>query len=150
VAKIRVLATGVFDILHPGHIHFLRAAKELGDELFVVVANDETVKRMKGDSVLSSEVRAKLISELKPVDEAVIGRSGDMLDIVVEDLKPNVVALGYDQRLFCTSELEEKLRERGLEAKVVRLPKMEHDLDGSRKIVAKIVRMHRDQKQDQF
>lgn len=148
MAKIRVLATGVFDILHPGHIHFLRAAKELGDELFVVVANDETVKRMKGDSVLSSEVRAKLISELKPVDDAVIGRSGDMLDIVVEDLKPNIVALGYDQRLFRTSELEEKLKERGLEAKVVRLPKMEHDLDGSRKIVAKIVRMHRDQKQD--
>jgi len=147
VAKIRVLATGVFDILHLGHIHFLRAAKELGDELFVIVANDDTVKRMKGNSVLSSEVRSKLVSELKPVDKAVVGRSGNMLDIVVEDLKPDIVALGYDQRLFRTSELKEKLRERGLEAKVVRLPKMEHDLDGSRKIVAKIVRMHREQEQ---
>ena len=147
MAKIRVLATGVFDILHLGHIQFLRAAKELGDELFVIVANDDTVKRMKGNSVLSSEVRSKLVSELKPVDKAVVGRSGNMLDIVVEDLKPDIVALGYDQRLFRTSELKEKLRERGLEAKVVRLPKMEHDLDGSRKIVAKIVRMHREQEQ---
>ncbi|HTD81915.1 MAG TPA: adenylyltransferase/cytidyltransferase family protein, partial [Thermoplasmata archaeon] len=44
---VRVMATGVFDLLHPGHVAFLREAKALGDELVVVVARDSTAKRFK-------------------------------------------------------------------------------------------------------
>ena len=106
---MRVVATGVFDIIHSGHAHFFNAAKEHGDELVVIIANDDTVRKMKGEPILSAEMRAEVVSHMKPVDRAVIGRTGDMLDIIVEEIKPDVIALGYDQRLFTRSELENKL-----------------------------------------
>ena len=140
---MKVVATGVFDIIHAGHAHFLNAAKEHGDELVVIVANDDTVRKMKGEPILSAEMRAEVVSHIKPVDKTVIGRTGDMLDIIVEELKPDVIALGYDQRLFSCSELEENLLTRGLKVKVVRLPEMEQDLAGSRKIIAKILKIYR-------
>lgn len=140
---MRVVATGVFDILHSGHAHFLNAAKENGDELVVIIANDDTVRKMKGEPILSAEMRAEVVSHLKPVNSTVIGRTGNMLDIIVEEIKPDVIALGYDQRLFTRKELEAKLFERGLNVKVVRLPEMEQDLAGSRKIIAKILKIYR-------
>ena len=69
-------------MLHPGHIHFLRAARELGDELVVIVANDATVRRMKREPIVSASVRAEMVASLKPVDQAIVGREGNMLDIV--------------------------------------------------------------------
>ena len=84
-----------------------------------------------------------MVSHLKPVDHVVIGRTGNMLDIIVEEIRPNVIALGYDQRLFSTAELESKLLERGLDVKVVRLHEMEQDLAGSRKIISKIMKIYR-------
>jgi glycerol-3-phosphate cytidylyltransferase-like family protein len=54
---------------------------------------------MKGEPILSDEMRAEMVSHLKPVDHVVIGRTGNMLDIIVEEIRPNVIALGYDQRL---------------------------------------------------
>ena len=136
----RVIATGVFDLLHLGHIHFLRAARELGDELVVIVANDATVRRMKREPVMPAAVRAEMVAALKPVDQAVVGREGNMLDIVVEEIKPHTIVLGYDQELFEPKALEAKLAERGHVAQVVRLPKLEHGLAGTRKIVARILR----------
>ena len=140
---MKVVATGVFDIIHLGHAHFLNAAKEHGDELVVIVANDNTVRKMKGEPILSDEMRAEMVSHLKPVDHVVIGRTGNMLDIIVEEIRPNVIALGYDQRLFSTAELESKLLERDLDVKVVRLREMEQDLAGSRKIISKIMKIYR-------
>ena len=136
----RVIATGVFDLLHLGHIHFLRAARELGDELVVIVANDATVRRMKREPVMPAAVRAEMVAALKPVDQAVVGREGNMLDIVVEEIRPHIIVLGYDQELFEPKVLEAKLAERGHVAQVVRLPKLEHGLAGTRKIVARILR----------
>ena len=140
MGRKRVVATGVFDLLHPGHIHFLRAARELGDELVVIVANDATVRRMKREPVVPATVRAEMVAELKPVDQAVVGREGNMLDIVVEEIKPHIIALGYDQELFEPKALEAKLAERGHVVQVMRLPKLEHGLAGTRKIVARILR----------
>ena len=102
---MRVVATGVFDIIHSGHAHFLNAAKENGDELVVIIANDDTVRKMKGEPILSAEMRAEVVSHLKPVSSTVIGRTGNMLDIIVEEIKPDVIALGYDQRLLTRKEL---------------------------------------------
>ena len=136
----RVIATGVFDLLHLGHIHFLRAARELGDELVVIVANDATVRRMKREPVMPAAVRAEMVAALKPVDQAVVGREGNMLDIVVEEIRPHIIVLGYDQELFEPKALVAKLAERGHVAQVVRLPKLEHGLAGTRKIVARILR----------
>ena len=141
--SVKVVATGVFDIIHIGHAHFLNAAKEHGNHLTVIIANDATVRKMKGEPILSDKRRSEVVSHLKPVDKVVIGRTGDMLDIIVEDLKPDVIALGFDQCLFSTKELEVKLMERGLEVKVVRLEEMEQDLAGSRKIISKILKIYR-------
>ncbi len=140
---MKVVATGVFDLIHIGHAHFLNAAKDHGDHLTVIVANDATVRKMKGEPILSDKRRAEVVLQLKPVNEVVIGRTGDMLDIIVEEIKPDVIALGFDQRLFTRNELESKLFDRGLIVKVVRLEEMEQDLAGSRKIISKILKIYR-------
>jgi FAD synthetase len=92
-----VLAGGVFDIIHPGHIHTLNAAKALGDVLVVVVATDNTAIKMKKRKPLHHEtLRQELISSLVMVDMCLVGNEGDIFK-TVEIVKPNVIALGYDQ-----------------------------------------------------
>ena len=142
-SKKIVLAGGVFDIIHPGHIHTLNAAKALGDVLVVAIATDKTAKKMKKRQPLhSQELRHELVSSLSMVDVAVIGNEDDIFE-TVKLVKPDVIALGYDQRLFSTDELEAKLLERGLKVKAVRFPEMEQDLAGSRKIISKIMMIYR-------
>ena len=134
---VRVLATGTFDIIHLGHIKYLEEAKSLGDELIVVVAHDNTVKRKKHNPIMPQEVRRKIVESLKPVDRAVNGKDGDIFEIVKE-IKPDIIALGYDQD-FDEKELEKKLREMGINAKIVRCSKYsEDDLNGTRRIIRKI------------
>ncbi len=130
------MATGVFDIIHLGHIHFLEEAKKLGDELVVVVASDTTVRRNKHHPINPAEVRARIVEALKPVDRAVVGHEDDPLRIV-EELRPDIIVLGYDQP-FDERELEQKLRERGLEVRVIRLSHYDADLNGTRKLIFRI------------
>jgi FAD synthetase len=133
----RVMATGVFDILHPGHLHFLMEAKSLGDELVVVVATDATVRKHKHEPITPEKMRVEMVGALKPVDRALLGHEGDMFEIVLQ-VKPDIIALGFDQR-FDEKELERRLAERGLRVKVVRMHKFEDDLNGTRKIIQKIM-----------
>jgi len=130
----RVMASGVFDLLHIGHIHYLEEARSYGDELVVVVACDETVRKKKHEPIMPAEERRRLVEALKMVDRAVIGYEDDFLRIV-EELKPDIIALGYDQYF---EGLEEKLRARGIEARVVRCGKYDGDLNKTRKIIEKI------------
>ncbi len=134
---VRVMASGVFDILHLGHLHYLRQAKELGDELVVVVARDSTVRRMKHEPVTPEEMRMELVGSLKPVDRAILGHEGDIYR-TVEDVRPDIIALGWDQP-FEPERIEAECRRRGVEAKVVRLEKLEGDLDGTTKIINKVI-----------
>jgi len=134
---VRVMASGVFDILHTGHLHYLREARKLGDELVVVVANDATVRRRKHEPITPGPMRLELVGALKPVDRAYLGREGDILDIV-EEIQPDVIALGCDQH-FDEAELAERLRKRGLTPRIVRISEYDHDLNGTRKIIQKIV-----------
>ncbi len=135
---VRVMASGVFDILHPGHVLFLQEAKKLGDELVVVVARDSTAKKFKHKPIMPEEVRRFLVESLKPVDRAVLGHEYDMYK-TVEEIKPDIIVLGYDQK-FSEEEIEEECRKRGLDVKVVRLKKYgDSDLNGTRKIIYKIV-----------
>ncbi len=135
---VRVMATGVFDILHPGHVLFLREAKKLGDELVVVVARDSTVERLKHKPIMNEEIRRFMVDSLKPVDRAVLGHKHDMYK-TVEDVRPDIIVLGYDQK-FDEKEIEEECRKRGIKVKVVRLKKYgDSDLNGTRKIIFKIV-----------
>ena len=92
-----VLAGGVFDIIHPGHISTLNAAKALGDVLVVVVATDNTAVKMKKKKPLhSQEQRKELVNSLTMVDLCVIGQEDDMFK-TVNHVKPQTIALGYDQ-----------------------------------------------------
>jgi FAD synthetase len=88
---VRVMATGVFDLLHLGHVYFLKEAKKLGDELVVVVATDKTAKKLKHVPITPEDMRVKLVAELKPVDKAVLGYEDDRYRIVKE-LKPDIIA----------------------------------------------------------
>ena len=92
-----VLAGGVFDIIHPGHIHTLNAAKALGDVLVVAIATDKTAQKMKKRPPLhNQELRRELVSYLSMVDRAVIGHEDDIFE-TVKEIKPNIIVLGYDQ-----------------------------------------------------
>jgi len=138
---VRVMATGVFDILHLGHLHYLEESKKLGDELVVVVATDKTVRRRKHEPITPEKMRLEMVAGLKPVDRAVLGRdSGDMYDIVRE-LEPDIITIGYDQP-FQEISLEQELETRGLKVRVVRMPHLDHDLDGTRKIIRKVIEFH--------
>lgn len=134
---VRVVATGVFDIIHLGHLHFLEKAKDLGDELIVVVARDSTARKMKHEPITSEGMRVELVQALKPVDRAVLGYEDDMFRII-QEVRPDIIALGYDQQ-FDENQLKEELARRGMDAKVVRLPHLDHDLDGTRKIIRRII-----------
>jgi FAD synthetase len=130
------MTTGVFDLLHPGHLHMLEEAKRLGDELVVVLARDQSAAREKHRPILPEEQRRRMVASLKPVDKAVLGHLGDYYRIV-EELRPDVIALGYDQK-YDTAAVEAECARRGVPAKVVRLPHFEGDLDGTRKIIEKV------------
>ena len=92
-----VLAGGVFDIIHPGHIHTLNAAKALGDILVVVVATDNTAVKMKKRRPLhSQEQRQELVNSLSMVDICLVGQEDDMFK-TVNNVRPQIIALGYDQ-----------------------------------------------------
>lgn len=115
-----VFAGGVFDIIHPGHIYTLRSARSLGDILVVVIARDSTVLKYKGKKPMHNEnIRCELVSSLKFVDAAILGREDDMFKSV-ELVRPNIIALGYDQ-VHEESIIMEECKRRGLEVKVVRL-----------------------------
>jgi cytidyltransferase-like protein len=92
-----VLAGGVFDIIHPGHIHTLNAAKALGGVLVVAIATDKTAKKMKKRTPLhNQELRRELVSCLTMVDKAIVGHEDDIFQ-TVKEIKPNIIVLGYDQ-----------------------------------------------------
>ncbi|HIA09655.1 MAG: cytidyltransferase [Thaumarchaeota archaeon] len=96
-SKKIVLAGGVFDIIHPGHIHTLNAAKALGDVLVVAIATDKTAQKMKKRPPLhNQELRRELVSCLSMVDIAMIGHEEDIFE-TVKEVKPNIIVLGYDQ-----------------------------------------------------
>ena len=70
---VRVMAVGVFDLLHAGHLHYVEQAKSLGEELIVVVAHDDTVRKQKHEPVTNQELRRRMVEGLKPVDKAIVG-----------------------------------------------------------------------------
>jgi len=134
---VLVVATGVFDIVHPGHVLFLEEARKLGDKLVVIVARDENVKKRKGRQPIPEEQRLLLVKSLKPVDDAILGDLDDLMKPILE-LKPDVIALGYDQEPGVEA-LEKKLSSAGVKAKVVRIRShWTGALNSTRKILKRI------------
>ena len=137
---VRVMAVGVFDLLHAGHLHYLEQAKSLGTELVVVVAHDDTVRSQKHEPVTNQELRCRMVKGLKPVDEAIVGNSpGTPIFDIVNVVKPNVIALGYDQKHSIDS-IRNGLDEHGFsDVELTRVEGLSDDLDGTRKIIARIL-----------
>jgi cytidyltransferase-like protein len=115
-----VLAGGVFDIIHPGHIHTLNSAKSLGDVLVVVVATDKTAETMKKRTPLhNQDQRRILVNSLSMVDIGIIGHEGDIFK-TVEKIRPEIIALGYDQ-VHQEKFITDGCRKLNLDVKVARL-----------------------------
>jgi FAD synthetase len=116
-----VLVGGVFDLIHPGHIHTLKAAKAQGDVLIVVIARISTAAKIKKDRRIyhDEKLRAELVSSLRLVDLAVLGREGTLYE-TVEYVRPDVIALGYDQA-HSEKDIAENCQKRNLNVRVVRL-----------------------------
>jgi FAD synthetase len=138
-----VLASGVFDLLHLGHVKFLEEAKKAGGknaELIVIIARDSTVQKTKGRKpVMPENQRRALVESLKVVDEAVLGFEDFDLGEVIDRIKPDVIALGYDQATM-EKQVCQYVNKHRLNIKVVQVGKFEEDeLDSSSKIRQKII-----------
>jgi len=116
--KSIVMVFGTFDILHPGHTYFFNEAKKLGDYLIAVVSRDDTVLKIKKRTTLNSEnLRLENLQNSKLVDKAVLGNSIDYYK-VIEDYKPDIICLGYDQKSFISIGLQDELIKRGIGIKI--------------------------------
>ncbi|MCZ0861155.1 MAG: FAD synthase [Methanocorpusculum sp.] len=134
----RVVATGTFDILHPGHLFYLEESRKLGDELWVVVARERNVVH-KPRPVVPEEQRLMMIAGLRCVDHAILGDMEDMFRPIAE-IDPEVVTLGFNQG-FSEERLVSQMRERGIRADVVRVgPFCGCTFNSSRKIIEEALR----------
>jgi len=133
-----VLASGAFDLLHLGHVRYLEEAKKAGGrnaKLIVIVARDSTVEKRKGTKpIIPENQRIALVDSLKVVDEAILGYEDFDIEKVIEKIRPDVIALGYDR-----GDIEQTVRnyvkEKGLKIKIVKIGKFGEDaLDSSSKI----------------
>jgi FAD synthetase len=138
-----VLASGVFDLLHLGHVRFLEDAKRAGGanaKLIVIIAKDSTVEKLKGRKpIMSEDERLALVKSLKVVDDAVLGYEGLDIGEVVEKIKPDIIALGWDQAEMENS-VKDYLAKHTVQVSIVRIGKFgENSLDSSSKIKQKII-----------
>jgi len=139
---MKVMAVGVFDLLHAGHLHYLEQAKSLGTHLTVVVAHDDTVRVRKHEPVTNHDLRRRMVEGLKPVDQAIIGNSPEVsIFEILPVVNPDIIALGYDQE-HAEDSIRGKLRELGYDnISVTRVEGLTDDLDGTRKIIARILEL---------
>jgi len=141
-AKV-VLATGAFDLLHYGHYRFLEEAKKSGGrnpKLIVIIARDKTIKKRKGKRpILPEDQRRALVEALKPVDQAILGYERMNIEAVLKKIKPDVIAVGYDQRDIRKS-VEEILRKGRSRVKIVQIGRFgSADLNSSSKIKRRVI-----------
>jgi len=111
----RVVAQGTFDILHPGHLHYLREAAAMGERLHVIVARRENVTH-KPKPIVPNEQRREMVGALDPVDEARLGHPEDIF-VPIEEIEPDVIALGYDQH-HDADGIRAALADRGIDCEV--------------------------------
>ena len=140
-----VLASGVFDLLHLGHVRFLEEAKKAGGphaKLIVIVARDSTVEERKGRKpIMPENQRCALVASLKVVDEAMLGYEDFNMGKVLDKLRPDIVAVGHDSHLSGLEQaVAEAVKKKGLRIRIVKVGKFSSDeLDSSSKIKQKIM-----------
>jgi len=133
----RVVATGTFDILHPGHLYYLEQSKKLGDELTVIVARDANVKH-KPTPIIPEEQRRCMVAAIRCVDHAILGDLTDMFR-PIDEIRPAIITIGFNQH-FSEENLRKALAVRGLAPEIIRIGKYgENGLCSSRTIIQRIV-----------
>lgn len=134
-----VVAQGTFDLLHPGHLHYLSEGRAMGDELHVIIARQGNVSH-KETPVLPDRQRRDLVAALEMVDEAHLGHTEDIF-IPIERIAPDVILLGHDQH-HDESAIEAALEERGIDCAVRRAsgkdPRYEDELFSTGDIIERI------------
>jgi len=116
----KVLVAGTFDILHPGHLNFLKQAKKRGDFLVVVIARDKTVKKIKGKKPKNNErLRLANLKKEKVANQVILGHKNDKLKLI-EKIKLDIICLGYDQKISI-KKLKADLKKRDLSPRLIRL-----------------------------
>jgi FAD synthetase len=137
----KIVATGTFDILHPGHLFYLRESKKLGDELWVIIAREQNVIH-KPRPIVPEEQRLKMILGLRCVDHAILGDKIDIFRPIVE-IGPEVVTIGFNQK-YSEKWLTSQMRERGICADVVRIgPFCDSAFNSSTKIIEEALKRRR-------
>ncbi|MFB6153757.1 MAG: adenylyltransferase/cytidyltransferase family protein [Halodesulfurarchaeum sp.] len=131
-----VVAQGTFDIVHPGHVHYLGEAAEMGDTLHVIVARRENVTH-KEPPILPDRQRRNVVDSLEMVDQAHIGHPEDIF-VPIEELQPDVIALGYDQHHEVAS-IQAELDRRGIDCDVRRASGRDAAFDGELLSTADII-----------
>lgn len=117
----KVLIFGTFDIVHMGHLHIFKKAKEYGEVLIVSLARDKNIEKIKGiGSFYNEKERKEFLENFKIIDKVVLGHLNDPYKNI-KIYKPDVIAIGYDQKVF-VDELADKISEFGLETQIVKLP----------------------------
>ncbi|HOX60424.1 MAG TPA: FAD synthase [Candidatus Magasanikbacteria bacterium] len=115
-----VMVFGTFDIVHLGHLHMFNEARGYGDECVAVVARDVNVEKIRGQAPYNDEnARAEFLRSIRAVDRVVLGSIDNPYAVVVE-VKPDIIALGYDQKIY-VDKLAEALVNFGLSTEIVRL-----------------------------
>jgi FAD synthetase len=138
-----VLASGVFDLLHYGHIRFLEEAKNSGgsdSRLVVIIARDETVRSLKGRGpIIPEDQRRAVVEALRVVDEALLGFEDLDLDRVIQQVKPDIIAVGHDQEAI-KNQVKKIKKARELQIEIFTINRFgEKDLNSSSKIKSRIV-----------
>jgi len=122
----KVMVFGTFDIIHPGHLFFLKKARSMGDKLFVVVGRDETVKNIKEKPpVNDEETRMENLKGIEGVDKVILGHESSWYKRI-EEVKPDIICLGYDQNSF-SNNLDAILSNLGLDIEIIRLEPFKED-----------------------
>lgn len=133
----RIVATGTFDILHPGHLHYLEESRKLGDELHVIIARDENV-RHKPKPVIPEDQRLHMVRALKPVDYARLGSTTNIFE-PIRNIEPDIITLGFNQ-IFSEEKLREDLDKNKISAEVIRIQAYNgHGFCSSRDIMKQIL-----------
>lgn len=147
-----VLASGVFDILHLGHIHYLKQAKKLGELLYVVLARDKTVQKKKGKAFNDEKVRMRLVSALRCVDKVFLGDE-DLLHHqfeIIKKLKPDLIAIGFDQ-IYDNQQLEREIfKQTGHKVKVKRLTHYKGKFNKTSQNIQEIYKYHQKKKKNKI
>lgn len=146
--KKKVLVAGTFDIIHPGHIFLFNEAAKIGD-VYVIVATDNNRELYSGERpIIPEQQRLEVVKNIKNVKEARLGRSDNDTLKTVEEINPDIILLGPDQK-YDINTLKEGLKRKGLNHIEVKRMKSYYDkyaLHSSSLIKRKIIKTYKENK----